>query len=148
MIAAIEIAVGICKEFEGFSSAPYLDPIGIPTIGYGTVYKPDGSKVTMAHPPISRELAEQWLVDEIKHNYMTGVLQASPSLIRYPKALGAITSFAYNLGVARYRASTLRRKIDVQDWQGAREQIVRWDRAGGKVLRGLTRRRLVESFLL
>jgi lysozyme len=59
-----------------------------------------------------------------------------------------MTDFAYNLGVARYRGSTLRRKIDEQDWDGAKEQLALWVRGGGRVLPGLVRRRAAESALL
>lgn len=80
---------------------------------------------------------------------MLGVLKASPQLIAYPKALGALTDFAYNLGVPRYRSSTLRRKINEEDWEAASEELMRWVRGGGKVLRGLVLRRKAErDFLL
>ena len=102
----------------------------------------------MSDPPISRETAEQWLITELKANYMRGVLKASPVLIAYPKILGAITDFSYNLGVPRYRASTLRRKIDAKDWDGAKIELAKWIRGGGKILPGLVRRRSAESAYL
>ena len=145
---AIDIAAALCRHFEGFSSTPYICPAGYPTQGYGTVYKPDGTKVTMSDPPISRETAEQWLITELKATYMRGVLKASPVLIAYPKILGAITDFGYNLGVPRYRASTLRRKIDAKDWEGAKVELAKWIRGGGKILPGLVRRRSAESAYL
>lgn len=142
---AVSIATELCKHFEGFSSKPYICPAGYPTIGYGTVYKPDGTKVTMQDQPISKELAKQWLVSEIRNNYMAGVLKASPVLIAYPKILGAITDFAYNLGVPRYRASTLRRRINEQDWDAAVTELHKWVNGGGKRLPGLVRRRQAEA---
>ena len=145
---ALNIAAQLCKEFEGFVSHPYICPAGYPTQGYGTVFRPDGKRVSMSDPPISEETAYEWLISELDGNYMAGVLRASPSLIAYQNQLGAITSFAYNLGVARYRASTLRRKVDAQDWDGAREELLKWNKAGGRVLRGLVRRRLAEAAYL
>jgi lysozyme len=142
---AVEVAAVLCRHFEGLRLKPYICPAGYATIGYGTVYKPDSSKVTMDHPPITKETAEAWFVHELKHNYLAGVLKASPGLLLHPKALGAMTSFAYNLGVPRYRASTLRRRIDAQDWPGAREQLALWVRGGGKVLPGLVKRRVAEA---
>lgn len=142
---ALDIAATLCRHFEGFSAAPYICPAGYPTQGYGTVYKPDGTKVQMGDPPISRETAEQWLITELKANYMRGVLKASPGLIAHPKILGAITDFGYNLGVPRYRASTLRRKINDQDWDGAVEELHKWIYGGGRVLPGLVRRRSAEA---
>lgn len=102
----------------------------------------------MEDSPITKETAEEWLLSELQTNYLAGVLKASPSLIAYPRALGAMADFAYNLGVARYRGSTLRRKIDTQDWEGAKEQLMLWTRGGGKVLPGLVKRRQAECRFL
>ena len=145
---AVEIAAALCRPFEGLRLKPYICPAGYPTIGYGTIYKPDGTKVTMEDAPITKETAEEWLLHELRHNYLAGVLKASPTLITNPRALGAMADFAYNLGVARYRSSTLRRKIDVQDWDAAKEELMKWVRGGGKVLPGLVKRRTAECALL
>lgn len=146
--AALDIAARLCRHFEGFRAAPYICPAGYPTIGYGTVWKPDGTRVTMDHPPISRETANEWLLHELQHNYMAGVLRASPHLIQHPAILGALTDFAYNLGVPRYRASTLRRRVSEQNWEAAAHELKRWVRGGGRVLPGLVRRRAAEAALL
>ena len=145
---ALLIAADLCRHFEGFRSKPYICPAGYPTIGYGTVYKPDGTKVTMDDAPISKAQANEWLLSELRTNYAAGILRASPRLIAHPKILGAMIDFSYNLGVARYRASTLRRKVDNQDWEAAKTQLMRWTRGGGKVLPGLVRRRQAEASLL
>lgn len=145
---ARDIAASLCRPFEGLRLKPYICPAGYPTIGYGTVFKPDGTKVTMDHPEITKETAEEWLLSELERNYLPGVLKASPVLIAYPHVLGAMTDFAYNLGVARYRGSTLRKRIDAQDWEGAKEQLMLWTRGGGKVLPGLVKRRQAECRFL
>jgi lysozyme len=145
---ALILAADLCRFFEGFSSKPYICPAGYPTIGYGTVYKPDGTKVTMQDAPISRELANQWLMRELRNNYMAGVLKASPILIRNQRLLAAITDFAYNLGVGRYRASTLKRRVDSNDLIGVETELRKWIRGGGKVLPGLVKRRQAEIDLL
>lgn len=145
---AVEMAATLCRPFEGLRLKPYICPAGYPTIGYGTVWKPDGTKVTMEHPPITKETAEAWLMHELRHNYLAGVVKASPGLLASPMALGAMTDFAYNLGVARYRSSTLRRRVDAQDWEAAKEELMKWVRGGGKVLPGLVRRRQAEAALL
>jgi lysozyme len=145
---AIGIAAELCRHFEGFRSKPYICPAGYPTIGYGTVWKPDGTRVTMDDAPISKAQAEEWLLSELRTNYAAGVLRASPLLIAHPKIFGAMIDFSYNLGVARYRASTLRRKINNQDWEAAKTQLMRWTRGGGKVLPGLVKRRQAEAGLL
>ena len=145
---ALTLAADLCRFFEGFSSKPYICPAGYPTIGYGTVYKPDGTKVTMQDEPISRELANEWLMRELQHNYMAGVLRASPILIRNQRLLAAITDFAYNLGVGRYRASTLKRRVDANDLLGVETELKKWVRGGGKVLPGLVKRRQAEINLI
>lgn len=148
MKEALDLAEALCRHFEGFSSKPYICPAGYPTIGYGTVYKPGGTKVTLQDSPISENTAREWLRSELNHNYMLGVLKCSPHLVKYPRVLAAMTDFAYNLGVARYRASTLRKRVEVCDWIGARVELHKWVRGGGKVLPGLVRRRKAECDLL
>lgn len=87
------------------------------------------------------------LLTSLSTQYLPAVLKASPVLINYPAKLGALTDFAYNLGVPRYRASTLRRRVDAQDWEGATKELMRWTRGGGKVLPGLVRRRDAERMI-
>jgi lysozyme len=145
---ALTLAADLCRFFEGFSAKPYICPAGYPTIGYGTVYKPDGTKVTMQDEPISKELANDWLMGELQNNYMTGVLKASPILIANERLLAAITDFAYNLGVGRYRASTLKRRVDSNDLLGVETELKKWTKGGGKTLPGLVKRRQAEIDLL
>ena len=144
---ATELAASICRPFEGLRLKPYICPAGYPTQGYGTVFKPDGTRVKMTDPPITKQTAEHWLVRELLANYITGVLKASPHLVAHPRVLGAMGSFAYNLGVARYRSSTLRRRIKEENWEEAKKELMKWTRANGKVLRGLVRRRKAECAL-
>ena len=145
---AVEVAAALCRQFEGFRARPYICPAGYATQGFGTVNKPDGTKVKMSDPPISRETAEQWLQATLLRDYLPGVLAASPILAQYPTALGALTSWAYNLGVPRYRASTLRRRVNEEDWEGAKAEMLKWVFGGGKKLPGLVKRRSAEAALL
>ena len=64
------------------------------------------------------------------------------------KKLNAIVDFCYNLGVGRLQTSTLRRKINEQDWEASKTELKRWNRGGGKVLAGLVKRRQAECDLL
>ena len=148
MQEAVDIAAELCRKFEGLRLRPYICPAGYPTIGYGTVNKPDGTTVSMDDPPIDQETAEAWLQHELRATYMPGVLRASPALLARPAVLGALTDFAYNLGVPRYRSSTLRRRIDEGDWSAARVELSRWVYGGGRRLPGLIHRRAVEAALL
>lgn len=157
----VDIAEELCRRFEGLHRVgsdgliyPYLCPAGIPTQGWGTVYRPDGKKVSMDDPPITRQTADQWLKLELLHTYAPGVIRQCPILLALAmqtndwRRFNAILDFAYNLGVGRLQTSTLRRKINAQDWKGAKEQLMLWVRGGGKVLRGLVIRRKAECALL
>ena len=79
---------------------------------------------------------------------MASALAYSPVLARWPDSAGAITSFIYNLGASRYYASTLRRRINQQDWLAAESEIQRWVYSKGKRLPGLIVRRRKEAELL
>ena len=144
----LQIAAELCKQFEGFRAKPYLCPAGIPTIGYGSTYYADGRKVTLQDEPIEEPQAEALLMHELETTYLPGVLRNCPGLAVDERKLNAIVDFAYNLGVGRLQTSTLKRKINAQDWEGAQEQLMLWVRGGGKVLPGLVRRRTAESALL
>ena len=144
----LDIAAELCKQFEGFKSKPYLCPAGIPTIGYGSTYYADGRKVTLQDAPMDEPTARALLMAELEHTYMPGVLRLCPILAKDERRLNAIVDFTYNLGVGRLQTSTLRRKINAQDWGGAKEQLMLWTRGGGKVLPGLLKRRQAECLLM
>lgn len=157
----LDVAVALCKQFEGLHRGgkdgliyPYICPAGYPTIGWGTVYKPDGSKVTMDHPPITKDIADAWLMDELQRVCASAVIRNCPELFAWSVANGqwrqfcAIADFTYNLGAGRLQTSTLRRKLRVLDWDGAKEQLMLWVRGGGRVLPGLVKRRAAEAALL
>ena len=157
----LDVAVALCKQFEGLHRLgkdgliyPYICPAGYATIGWGTVYKPDGSKITMEHPPITREVADAWPMDELRRVCAPAVMRQCPELFAWSvtngnwRAFCAIADFTYNLGTGRLQTSTLRRKLRALDWDGAKEQLSLWVRGGGKVLPGLVKRRAAEIALL
>lgn len=150
----LDIAAELCRRFEGFRTKPYICPAGVPTIGYGSTYYADGRKVTMQDAPISEPAARELLMRELFHTYAPGVLRQCPGLLPLAllqddwRKLNAIVDFAYNLGVGRLQTSTLRRKINAQDWHGAKEQLMLWVRGGGRVLPGLVARRKAEVALI
>lgn len=157
----LDVAVALCKQFEGLHRVgrdgliyPYICPAGYPTIGWGTVYKPSGKKVTMEDPPITRDIADAWLMDELQRVCASAVIRNCPELFAWSVANGqwrqfcAIADFTYNLGAGRLQTSTLRRKLRALDWEGAQEQLKLWVRGGGKVLPGLVKRRDAEAKLL
>jgi lysozyme len=144
----LEIAAELCKRFEGFRAKPYLCPAGIPTIGYGSTYYADGRKVTLNDSSISQEAANDLLMYELQHTYLPGALRNCPVLATDERKCNAIVDFCYNLGVGRLQTSTLKRKINAQDWDGAKKQLMLWTKGGGKVLPGLLKRRQVECALM
>ena len=143
----LQIAAALCKRFEGFRSKPYLCPAGIPTIGYGSTYYSDGRKVTLQDQPISEPDAYALLMYELQHTYAPGVMRLCPNLVSDERIFNAIVDFTYNLGIGRLQTSTLRRKLNAKDWDGAKEQLMLWTRGGGKVLPGLLARRKAECSL-
>ena len=144
----LELAAELCRRFEGFRAKPYLCPAGIPTIGYGSTYYANGRKVTLDDAPMPEPEARALLMAELHHTYAPGVLRLCPVLATDERKFNAIVDFAYNLGVGRLQTSTLRRKINAQDWSGAKEQLMLWTRGGGKVLPGLLKRRQAECLLM
>jgi len=150
----LEIATELCRRFEGYRANPYLCPAGVPTIGYGLTFYADGRKVTMQDPPMDEPTARNLLISELMHRYAPGAIRQCPILLTLAVTandwgkLNAIVDFAYNLGVGRLQTSTLKRKINAQDWEGAKEQLMLWVRGGGKVLPGLVKRREAERALM
>ena len=144
----LELAAALCKQFEGFRGKPYLCPAGIPTIGYGSTYYSDGRKVSLDDPPMDEPTAKALLMVELSHTYLPGVLRNCPILATDERKCNAVVDFCYNLGIGRLQTSTLKRKINAQDWDGAKEQLMLWNKGGGRVLPGLTKRRLAEAALL
>ena len=140
-----DMGLSLIKSFEGFSAKPYLCPAGVPTIGYGATYYPDGRRVTMQDRPVTVAQATAMLRSMLA-SYEAGVSR----YVLVPLTQGqydALVSFAYNLGLAALKSSTLLRLVNARDWRGAAAQFPRWNRAGGKVLPGLTRRREAERKL-
>ena len=140
-----DMGLSLIQQFEGFSAKPYLCPAGVPTIGYGATYYPDGRRVTMQDRPVTVAQATDMLRSMLT-SYEAGVNR----YVQVPLTQGqfdALVSFAYNLGLSALKSSTLLRLLNLRDYAGAAAQFLRWNRAGGKVLPGLTRRREAERKL-
>ena len=144
----LELAAELCRKYEGYRAKPYLCPANVATIGYGSTYYVDGRKVTLQDPPMDEPTARALLLVELEHTYLPGVLRNCPILITDERKCNSIVDFAYNCGVGRLQTSTLKRKINASDWDGAKEQLMLWTKGGGKVLPGLLKRRISECALL
>lgn len=144
---ALEIAIELCKQFEGFRSRPYLCPAGVPTIGYGSTRYPDGSQVTLRDESISQERAEELLKADLRTGRLPAVLLLCPGA-NTQERIGALVDFAYNLGNGALKSSTLRRRVNAGDWSAVPLELRKWVRGGGRVLPGLVRRREAEAALV
>jgi len=144
----LELAAELCRKYEGYRAKPYLCPANVATIGYGSTYYADGKKVTLQDPPMDEPTARALLLVELEHTYLPGVLRNCPILITDERKCNSIVDFAYNCGVGRLQTSTLKRKINANDWEGAKEQLMLWTKGGGRVLPGLVKRRISECALL
>jgi lysozyme len=144
----LELAAALCRQFEGYRAKPYLCPAGVATIGYGSTYYADKRKVTLEDTPMDEPTARALLMIELEHTYLPGALRNCPALDTDERKCNAIVDFCYNLGIGRLQTSTLKRKINAGDWEGAKEQLMLWTKGGGKVLPGLLKRRKAECALL
>lgn len=136
--------IALIKQFEGCKLTAYQDSVGIWTIGYGWTQPVDGKPIR-AGMTIKQETAERLL--------KTGLVSYESDVSRLVKVgltqgqFDALVSFTYNLGVRSLSTSALLRKLNAGDYAGAADEFLRWNKAGGKVLNGLTRRREAERAL-
>ena len=139
-----EKGIALIKQFEGCKLTAYQDSVGVWTIGYGWTQPVDGKPIR-AGMTIKQETAERLL--------KTGLVSYESDVSRLVKVgvtqgqFDALVSFTYNLGARSLSTSTLLRKLNAGDYAGAAEEFLRWNKAGGKVLTGLTRRREAERAL-
>jgi lysozyme len=136
----------LIKRFEGYSSKPYKCPAGISTIGYGNTYYPNGTKVKITDKQITKEYANEILA-HTADEFAEDVLKLVKSKITVNQ-LNALTSFAYNVGVFNLQKSTLLKLVNINPNDGnIAKEFLKWNKAAGKVLNGLTNRRIAESAL-
>lgn len=138
--------VDLIKRFEGCKLNAYLDPIGIPTIGYGSIMWPDGKRVKLGQK-ITLQQAEdmlKWEID-IKAKPVNALLA---KVAVNQNQFDALISFAYNLGIGALTRSTLLKKVIKNPCDASiRDEFNKWVNAGSKKLAGLVRRRKDEADL-
>lgn len=127
----------LIRTFEALRLDAYRCPAGLWTIGYGHT----GSDVHRGLS-ITEERAEELLAQDVAV-FEDGVAELAPASIT-PWQFSALVSFAYNCGLQALAGSTLLRKLNAGDIQGAADEFPRWNKSRGRVLRGLTRRREAE----
>ena len=133
--------IAIIKKYEGC----YLDPIGIPTIGYGSIWGLDHARLVSDHRDITLDEAEHLLKRELLQTE-----NAVAKMVKTPLTINqfsALCCLVYNVGSGRFRSSTIRMKLNRKQYTEAANEFWKWRRAGGKILRGLVRRRKDEEIL-
>ena len=138
--------IELIKKFEGLSLKPYLCPARIPTIGYGNTFYEDGNKVTMSDKLITAERATAML-KVVVSQFAVGVAKLITFKGVSQHQFDALVSFAYNVGLGNLKSSTLLKRVNKNEMELASMEFKKWDKAGGKVLAGLTKRREAEAML-
>lgn len=137
--------IDLIVKFEGFSSVPYLCPASIPTIGFGSTRYADGTKVKLIDMPIT-EVEAMELLRETLVNFEK-CINKNVKVPLNQNQFDSLVSFVYNVGCGNFEKSTLLKKLNEEDYIGASDEFVRWNKANGVPLRGLTARRLAERDL-
>lgn len=138
--------IELIKKYEGFESKAYKCSAGVWTIGYGATYYMNGTPVKEGDT-ITLEEAENLLNEMSEKNYGSYVDKYVTSNIN-PYQRDALISFAYNIGNANLKSSTLLKKVNNNPTDKTiKDEFLRWNKAGGKVLKGLTLRREAEAEL-
>ncbi len=135
----------IIRKYEGLRLRAYICPSGLPTIGYGATFYENGSRVQMGDV-ITIDRADKLLYLQVKL-FADEVKRIVKSELN-ENMLGALTSFCFNVGGARFAGSTLAKKANANPNDPTiRAEFMRWTRGGGKVLPGLVKRREEEANL-
>jgi GH24 family phage-related lysozyme (muramidase) len=134
-----QAGLDLIKSFEGLRLTAYICPAGVPTIGYGTtsgVRMGDRITPAQAEALLRRDLAK----------FEQAVDQAVKVTLN-SNQFSALVSFTYNVGAGAFQRSTLLKLLNQGNYQAAAQEFMKWNRGGGRVLPGLTRRRLAEQRL-
>lgn len=146
---ALAVSLELIRRFEGLYLTPYLCPAGVATVGYGATFYEDGSRVQLIDLPITRDRAESLLLWHVKTVYMPAVIQLCPAIVREPpERAAALIDFTFNLGAGNLRTSTLRKLVNKGAWDKVPEELRKWVKGGGRVLKGLVIRREAEAALI
>ena len=137
--------IKMIKHHEGVRLKPYQDPIGLWTVGVGHLIG-DGKTLPIEwFRTFTMDEVDELLKKDLRR-FERGVLRLCPNNLTQSR-FDALVSFAFNVGLGNLQASTLRQKHNRNDVLGAAKEFLRWNKAGGKVFRGLTIRRQDESNL-
>lgn len=161
-----KVGADLMHRYEGYRNRPYLCPAHIWTIGYGHVLYQDQIKLPMVRVegknvpmirkeyPLRQEDNRVWSKQEIEElfeedvkSFELGVLRLVPGCAGYQGRFDALVSFAFNVGAGNLQRSSIRMRANRNEWQAAGDAFLLWNKAGGRVLPGLDRRRKDERAL-
>lgn len=140
-----QAGLALVKEFEGFRADAYLDPVNVLTIGYGTT----AAAGVGIDPKLGMRISERDATEYLHRALDKFAAHIQPLLAveANENEWSAMLSLAYNIGPGAFAKSSVLRKFNAGDKQGAADAFRLWNKAGGKVLAGLTRRREAERAL-
>ena len=132
-------------ELEGIVLRPYKDSVGIPTIGIGSTYYEDGTKVTMKDKAITKERAIQLAKNVVKS--FEARVNKSIVVPMTQNQFDAMVLLCYNIGESGFARSSVVKNFNAGNLQKAADSFLLWNKAGGVVSKGLTNRREKEREL-
>ena len=136
--------VDLICEFEGKRLAAYDDGVGVWTIGFGTIKYPNGVRVKKGDTCTLEQAKDYMRHDLIEFEH---TVNSSVKVPLNQNQFDALVSLAYNIGSSAFKSSTLVKKLNTGDYQGAADQFNVWINAGGKRMQGLVNRRDREKLL-
>lgn len=145
-----EQALDLIKKYEGYRSGPYICPAGVPTIGYGSTYYPNGQKVTLKDPPISEADASRMLRGTVDNDFVSVLERTIPYWSEMSDGQhSALISFAYNLGAHFYgdngNFGSITRDLKDKNWANVPTTLLKYRNPGSSFEEGLRRRRTEEG---
>jgi lysozyme len=139
-----QVGIDLISSFEDTKLQAYDDGVGVWTIGIGTTVYPNGVKVKKGDKCTLGQ-AKEYFTHDLKR-----FESAVNNLVKVPVSqnqFDALVSLVYNIGTGAFAGSTLLKTLNAKDYAGAADQFLVWNRGGGRVLKGLVRRRAAERAL-
>lgn len=136
--------LALIEKYEGFSAVPYLCPANKWTIGFGNTFYADGHPVASNDSPLTKEQARILMKNVLSVSFEPAINRLLPEGVSQNQ-YDALVCFAYNVGTGNLASSTLLKKLKAD--VPCSDEFLRWNKAGGKELAGLTKRRQDEKAL-
>ncbi|PKF33439.1 lysozyme [Acinetobacter proteolyticus] len=143
-MAISQVGINLITSFEDLRLAAYDDGVGVWTIGYGTTVYPNGIRVKRGDT-CTKAQAVSFFQHDLRR-FEAAVNQAVKVVVNQNQ-FDALVSLTYNIGEQAFKDSTLLKKLNASDFMSSADQFPKWNRGGGKVMKGLVRRRAAEREL-